>query len=217
MGKKGSLRDFISREKEKTAEFDRRQKLLYFRDYYLLKVLIVLAVIIGIVWFAHDVFQNKKTIYAGAGVGVTVSESSEKVLTDDFLSYLGKGYKNKVVKYGGDTLVVPQSGDVSSYNLVMAFVSQIESGMFQYLLMSEKQFEFFQEYDFYLDLTKYKDDPRYSDLEFLCDPQGVPAAIRLPESMRSRLQISSEDVYLVFVYSESENELNNKLMEYIFS
>ncbi|MBR5973808.1 MAG: hypothetical protein IK020_01345 [Clostridiales bacterium] len=214
---KFSLSGYFAKEKEKLSKLDSHQRLLYFRDYYLLKVLILLAVIIAIIWFMHDVFQNKKTIYAGAGVGVNISGSAEKVLTDDFLSYLGKGYKNKVVKYGGDTLVVPQNGDVSSYNLVMAFVSQLESGMFQYLLMSEKQFEFFQEYDFYMDLSKYKNDQRYGDLEYLWDPQGFPAAIRVPEKMRSSLQLSSDDVYLVFVYSENENELNDKMMEYIFT
>jgi len=218
MSNKGSLSEFISKEKEKISKLDRHQKLIYFRDYYLLKIIIAVLLIIGICWFLHDVLNRNKTIYTGAGVGVNLSQAGEKMVTDDFLAFLGNGYKNKVVKYGGNTLMDPQNGsDVNSYNLTMAFLSQVNSGMFQYFLMTEDHFEEYMQYDIYLDLSDVKEDPRYKDIEYLNDAQGHPAAMKLSDTTRQKLGITSEEAYIAFAYSEKQNELNNRMIEYLFS
>lgn len=217
MGEKVPLKKRIEQEKEKFSKLDRHGKLMYFRDYYLIKVLIVIAVLIGIAWFARDVFQNKQIAYAGAGVGVNISEASENVLTSDFISYLGSGYKKKVAKYGGNVLVVPQTGGYNEGDVEAAFISQMTTGMFQYLLMTKDQFEYFLSYDYYLDLSKYKNDSKYSDKEFLFDIKGNPVAIRIPDGMKTKLGITADDVYLAFVYSENPSELNERMLKYIFS
>ena len=59
MAENESLKTSLSEEKKKLSNMTFQQKLQYFRDYYLIKVLIVLAILLVVVWLAHDIIQNK--------------------------------------------------------------------------------------------------------------------------------------------------------------
>ena len=217
MAEKQTSESTYTYENKKFSQMDGRQKLLYFRDYYLIKVLIALAIIIGVCWYIHDVRQNKKIIYAGAGVGVNLSESGSDYLSDGFIDYLGKDYSRKKASYGGNVLLVPQSGEYNENSVEMAFLSQIKSGMFQYLLMTKKQYEHYLQYNFYLDLSEMLTDSKYESFEKLENEQGKPMAILLPENVLEKFGLEGKSIYLCFVYSEEPNELHSKMLEYLYS
>ncbi|MBO4926925.1 MAG: hypothetical protein J5379_01565 [Clostridiales bacterium] len=212
-----SLKNKIEKEKETFSKLDAKQKRSYFIDYYLLKILIIIALIVAVVWFAKDAFANAKTIYTGCSVGVDVSEQGTKYLTDDFLQSIGIDTKKKKAQFGGDVLLVPQTSDnVDDMTIEMAFVSQVNADMYQYVLITPEQFEHFTQYDFYLDITDISEEEKYASLEFVKDSFGHMAAIKLPDSVIDKLETSQEEVYLCFVYSKDPSELNLKFIDYIF-
>ena len=63
MGEKVSLKKKIEQEKEKFSTLDRHGKLMYFRDYYLIKVLIGLAIVLVAGWLLHDIHQSAHCRY----------------------------------------------------------------------------------------------------------------------------------------------------------
>lgn len=217
MAEKESIKTSFADEKAKFSKMDFSQKIQYFRDYYLVKLLIVLAILLAAGWLIHDIVQNKKVVYAGAGVGVNVTDNGAEYLNEGFIDYLGKSYSKKKASYGGNVLIVPQSGDYNQSSVEMAFISQINADMFQYLLITEKKYEHFSEYEFFVDLSTLSNFDKYRSSDILTNAQGKPEAIRLSDSMCEKLGITEEDVYLGFVSLKDHKELNEKMLDYLMA
>ena len=213
-----SIKTSFSKEKEKFSKMDFQQKVQYFKDYYLIKLLIVLAIVGVVVWLAHDILQNKKMIYAGAGVSVNITDDGEDFLTDGFIRYLGDDYSKKTASYGGNVLLVPSSGDVNENSVETAFISQVQTDFFQYLFFTEKKYEYFSSFEFFLDLSTLSNFSKYSESGVLTSPSGKPEAIKLPESAKEKIGVrEEEDIYLCFVGIKDHKELNEKMLDYLFS
>ena len=212
------LKNRITKEKEKMSKMDRQQKIAYFKDYYLLKCLLVLVLLVAVGWFIKDLVHNSKITYAGVSVGIDVSDPGSVYLTDGFRSSLDEKYSSMNADFGGNVLIVPQNGDYTETTIEMAFVSQVNAGMFDYFIISKAKFEYFSEYGIYLDISDIKNDEKYTSLDFINDHQGVPSAVRLPKSALSNLGISEdEEVYLCFAFSKDPSKLNTKMIDYLFS
>ena len=194
-----------------------KQKLDYFKDYYLLKVVLVLAVLVMIGWFIHDAVSNSKTIYTGGTVGFDLYEDKYSILTDGFMNYLGDEYKGKKVQFGGNALFIPEGQEYEQNNIETAFVAQINAGMYNYLFMTKKQFEYFEEVDFYQDISYMQNDPKYSGLEYITGLNGNPVGIKLSDKALSKLGIADMDIYLIFVIKKDQNDLNMKFVDYLYS
>ncbi|MCR5273781.1 MAG: hypothetical protein K6E26_00300 [Clostridiales bacterium] len=217
MAENESLKTSLSEEKKKLSNMTFQQKLQYFRDYYLIKVLIVLAILLVVVWLAHDIIQNKKIVYAGAGVGIDISEDGNDFLSDGFIKYLGDGYSKKKASYGGNVIFVPTSGDYNESSVEMAFISQLEGDMFQYLLVSKEKYEYFMSFEIFLDLSTLTNYSNYSQSEILSSTSGTPEAIRLSDTMKEKLGVRQDEVYLCFSIKKDHREMNEKMLDYLMS
>ena len=210
--------DLPARPKQKTfSEMNFNEKIQYFRDYYLIKVLIGLAIVLVAGWLLHDIHQNKKIVYSGAGVGVDVSTEGSEFLKNGFISYLGDDYSKKTAAYGGNVLFVPTSGEYNESSVEMAFFSQLEGDMFQYLLITKEKYEYFMPYEIFIDLNELNNFANYSQYEILYSEKGTPEAIKLPDEMKDRLGVKQDEVYLCFSNKKNHRELNEKMLDYLFS
>ncbi|MBO7426482.1 MAG: hypothetical protein J6U23_12480 [Clostridiales bacterium] len=204
-------------KKKSFSEMDLKEKLQYFRDYYLIKVLIGLAILLVAGWLIHDIFQNKKIVYSGAGVGVDISDNGAEYLKNGFIDYLGDGYSNKKIGYGGNVLFVPTSGEYNESSVEMAFFSQLEADMFQFLLITEEKYTYFMPYEIFIDLSGLTNFQNYSQKDILYNFTGQPEAIRLSDEMKEKLGVRQQDVYLCFVNKNDHRELNEKMLDFLFS
>lgn len=206
-------------KKKSFSEMSFSEKTQYFRDYYLIKVLIGLAILLVAGWLIHDMLQNKKIVYSGAGVGVDLSESGSEYLKNSFIDYLGDGYSSKKIGYGGNVLFVPTSGEYNESSVEMAFFSQLEADMFQFLLITEEKYKYFMPYEIFIDLSEFSNYETYSQKDLLFNNKGQPEAIRLSDEMKEKLGIKQQDVFLCFVNKNknSHKSLNEKMLDYMFS
>jgi hypothetical protein len=90
--------------------------------------------------------------------------------------------------------------------------------MFQYVFITEKRYEYFSDFEFFLDLNQLSNFAKYSSqANVLSNPQGIPEAIKLPESTCEKIGFREDDVYLCFVCIKDHKELNEKMLDYLFS
>ena len=216
MSDRPSLKERILSEKKKFSEMDAVRKKIYFRDYYLVPCLLILAVIGAIVWFTYDALRSSKTVYEGATLGFDVSDEGNAYLTDDFMSVQGSKYKKKNATLTRDALMKSTDDQATNMSIEMAFTTQLSAGMYDYVLLTEKNLEHFSGYDFYLDLSSYKSDDRFKGLEYYVDEQGNVYGIHLDDAALSRIGCEGKEIYLCFVYKEDPSELNEKLVEHLF-
>ena len=208
------IKEKIRAEKEKMAKMDSRQRKLYFRDYYLLKILLILVAIFFLAWFIRDAVISSRTVYNGATIGFETSEEGEAFLTKGFIKSLGKKYKRKKAALAQNVLATPY--DEAKYNkqsMEAAFISQVSVGMYQYILMPEAYIEALDGYDFYTDLSEFSicSNP---DLEFYVDESGHKYAVKVSSHTKEELGVE-DDIYLVIIYSEKPNKLHESMIEYL--
>lgn len=217
MSDSDQVKDFVTTEKAKKQPMTFKQKVDYFKDYYLLKVVLVLIALVFVGLFIKDAIKNSKTIYTGGTVGFDIYQEKYPLLCDGFISYLGDDYKGKNANFGGNALMVPEGQEYDKNSIETAFIAQLNAGMYDYLFMTEKQFEYFAEVEFYQDLSYLQSDPKYSELEFGNGIDGKPAGIKLNDKVLSKLDLSGMDIYLVFVIKKDQNDMNMKFVDYLYS
>ncbi|MBP5493171.1 MAG: hypothetical protein J6Y08_10040 [Clostridiales bacterium] len=212
-----SLKEKFSKEKDKFMKMDGVTRKIYFRDYYLLPLLLILCVIGAFVWFGRDLFASKKIIYSGATVGFDLSDEGENYLTKGFIKYLGKGYKKNKASVARNVLM--KTYEEAKYNdmsMELIFTSQVSVGMYQYAMFTADELEHYENYDFYLDLSDMKAEEKYKDLDYYINPEGHVYGIRLPENVLEKMGCPDMEIYLCFVYLEKPTELNPSFVDYLF-
>ncbi len=86
----------------KLKSIEKGQRLQYFKDYYLLKCIAIIAFIVFALSLGKDIYNNKKTILNISFVNMEISPEGLTYLKDDFRTYSKINKKNKVVvSYGG--------------------------------------------------------------------------------------------------------------------
>lgn len=217
MAEPDQVKETVSVEKETKKPMTMRQKIDYFKDYYLLKIVLVLVALVFVGLFIRDAYKNSKTIYSGGTVGFDLYDDKFAFLSDGFISYLGDDYKGKKAQFGGNALMIPEGQEYERTNVETAFVAQVNAGMYNYLFMTKKEFDYFVEVDIYQDITYIKEDPRFSDLEYVTGFEGKTVGIRLSEKALEKLGVSDMDVYLVFAIKKNQNDMNLKFVEYLYT
>ena len=204
-------------EKKKFKEMSFLQKMTYIRDYYLLKIVLVLALVAGIGIFIYENVRASKTIYVGSTVGFDVSDEGFSYMTEGFIDSLGSKYRKKKAELTRDVLSHPyEDAQYQDMTMELTYTTQISAGMYQYALMDKDNLEHFSGYDFYLDLSYLKEDPKFSSLEYYIDEKGTPCGILLPENVMEKLGVSDKEIYLCFIYTKKPHDLNKSLVAYLF-
>ena len=217
MADSDQVKETASVEKENKQPMTFRQKIEYFKDYYLLKVVLVLLALVFVGLFIRDAYKNSKTIYTGGTVGFDLYDDKFAFLSDGFINYLGDDYKGKKAQFGGNALMIPEGQEYERNNVETAFVAQVNAGMYNYLFMAKKEFDYFVDVDIYQDISYIKEDPRFSGLDYVTGFEGKTVGIRLSEEALSKLGVSDMDIYLVFAIKKNQNDLNLKFVEYLYS
>lgn len=217
MSDSDQVKETVTTEETKKQPMTFKQKLEYFKDYYLIKVILIILALVFVGLFIKDAIKNSKTIYTGGTVGFDLYEDKNSFLTDGFINYLGDGYKGKTAKFGGNALLVPEGQEYDKNSIETAFVAQVNAGMYNYLFMTKKQFEYFEEVDFYQDISYLQNDPKYADIDFVTGITGETVAIRLSENVLTKLGLSDSDIYLVFAIKKDQDDLNAKFVDYLYS
>ena len=71
----------------KLKSIEKGQRLQYFKDYYLLKCIAIIAFIIFALSLGKDIYNNKKTILNISFVNMEISPEGLTYLKDDFRTY----------------------------------------------------------------------------------------------------------------------------------
>lgn len=86
----------------KLRKLEKGQRLQYFKDYYLLKIIAGIVILAFVVSFLKDTYNNKKVVLNISYVNVTLEDNGLSFLTDDVRDNIGlKNGKKIAVSFAG--------------------------------------------------------------------------------------------------------------------
>ncbi len=200
--------------KEKYKQLSFKQKLIYFKDYYLLKIGIALFLLICAAWIVKDVFFQKKVIYSGGLIGCSITEEGNYILTEGFLHYLFNDtdsvelYENLAMSYDMDQLYY--SGDIDT-----VIYTQIAGGMFNYMIIDESYAKAYCRDDMMLDCSEFVE--KHNLQEYAYESNGVTVAFEIPAEIAEKLGLSSADgkFYMGFYKAKEPNIEDDVFWDYL--
>ena len=185
-----TLKGKLEAEKETIKGLTFQEKLVFFKDYYLGKVIIIVIVSIFALWFLYDAFLGKKEmIYSGGLLYCNVSEEGMEYLTDGLLDKMSGDIIEKTIlkrkkecnlsddlslDFNEETHEV--EADLSQEELLWPMIM---AGYYDYFLIDAKLLEHYEHLDCYKDITEYAN--KYSISEEDCyfaypDPEDETSA-----------------------------------------
>ncbi|HOO79662.1 MAG TPA: hypothetical protein PLQ04_04680 [Lachnospiraceae bacterium] len=220
-----TVKEMITEEKLKWKDMDKKQRLKYFKDYYLVKCivgLIALAMVVSI--FCETVLFHKDPIYTGYEVNVYASDEGMQFLTEDYLEYLGGNEAHQEVVLAEcyiDFYAEEQVMDSNTDQMVL--YAQAAAGEYDYLLMNEEALIAAKDMDIYADLEANLSehwlevlDGRMISLEI--GGFTYPVAIDLTNTEFARkCGYDEEDIYLAFNCIDIDAEAANQFLDYILA
>ena len=134
----------IREEKAKFSKMNKTERWSYFRSYYLLPCIAILAALILGGTMARDILRGQgEILISGMFLNTSISDEGQTALEKEYVEYLGRtGDKVHVnmVQY-----IMDFSGDgyiSSSYQIQMAVVTQLAAGTLDFVLADESAFEY---------------------------------------------------------------------------
>lgn len=217
-GDGNSLKKMLLGEIEKISAMDGKQKLRYFKDYYLLPTLGIVFLLICMIWFLCDAFfARKNVLYTGALVGCEVSDEGKAYLTEGFLDVIGGRAGKDEVLLSEDLWITFSEEDAENYQAADSNIYvNIAAGDFDYMLIDGSVIGQYASLDVFADLGEYV--RRYQIPEediYLQDGKAV--AVKLSDKAREKAGITSFSgkVYLVIVDIKRNTSYEELLMQHI--
>lgn len=227
MADSDSLREELRKEKEKLAGLTARQKLQYFKDYYLVGTLVLAVIIIGVVYTVRTQMDSGRTIvHGGLWANVTADEAGYAFVDGDYFSYMGadaKKTKSFVSTdqhlYGQDS---PDTQD--TYAQRMTVITRIAAGELDFVFADGNAFAFFDESHAFADLADIltpEQTEAYADLIVTAvSEEGTeyPAALRITgTAFAEKYGVRGDDgeVYLGFIVNGNDLDSMSRFTEYL--
>lgn len=214
----GCRKGFLSEERRKIAAMDRKQRLRYFKDYYLGPVLVISFIVLGILWFVYDAFFSRMNVlYTGALVGCQVTEEGKKYLTEGFLEAVGGRDGKDAVLLSEDLWIIFSEEDAEEYQAADSNIYvNIAAGDFDYMLIDGSAIAQYAMMDAFADLGEYVGRYQIPE-EDVYMRDGKAIAIKLSEEAKQKAFITSlsGEVYLVIVDIGRNVSYEGLLMEYL--
>jgi len=139
-----------SYSKEDIKTLTLKEKLIYFRDYYLLKTILVVGVLVAAVVLIYDIFLTpSKTIY-----NVVFTDTCRIEKTD----VMSKNLEEFILPEDDPNLVNVSSYDLDNYQVSMSFSTQLLAGAIDSIVCSHDSFVSFSQSGYYVDLEDYLPD-----------------------------------------------------------
>lgn len=216
-----NLKTYIYEEKAKWSSFNREQKIQYFKDYYLLKsVLLLLAIVMITSLLCETVFLRKEIVYSGCAVNIDLDSEAKQILTEEYLNWLGiKAGKHEVsladcyIDFHPTEQVMDSNYDQS------VLYAQLAVKEYDYLLLDESALTGLVPMEIYDDLTQLLPKEwiiAHEDMLVSLDmAEGTyPIAIDVSDTVLSD-HSSSEKMYLAFVVTTHHPEKTQQFLEYL--
>lgn len=232
------LVNYFKTEKEKLKGLTGKQKAVYFMQYYVPPIILVILVIGGICWYGHDVYKSKMRVLGGGVINGYPSEEGRKYATDGFLSWGGYDKARWASLIDSEDLNFKSDIEYEDKYLEVAFRATLVTGTYDYLIMREDavynystpdnfqdlsqllNMDNFTEEDFYYYVATEEEKAKRSQGVSLNDLFGagnkndldkpVPLALKLTDDIEKKLGLDEEyDYYIAFAYSFSANGDSN--------
>lgn len=187
-----TFKDEMQSEKTKWKEMTGRQRLQYFKDYYMLKAIVVVIILAVVVSLIRTITRNsREVLLSGYFINVTADEEFYTKLEDGYFSYREGNPKKQQVDLGTDITISPAGNgmtqtDTANKAKVMALIS---GKLADYMIMDSSEFEEWNMEGVYADLSEVMTDEQLEELapyltEVTDEETGntYPAAIRLDET-----------------------------------
>lgn len=226
----------MMKEAEKIRQMSPKDKWEYFKSYYLIHTVIGAILLILAVFFIHDMrLSDREVLAAGCFVNVAIDEDGFLFLTDEYIDFCGKSIKEATALLSTDNeLNFMQENPLDTASYEMALTAQMFSGEFQYMVLDETAWEYFQKVDVYADLTKVltpSQQKKYADrmvYQSYQDEDGeqmeTATALDLTGTdFAVRYHLEPQTAYLVFLETAQEKDTDSaaadkrRLIDYILS
>lgn len=138
------IKQKIREEARKFASMDRKGKLSYFRSYYLLPCIVILAVLILAGTMVRDMIRGSgEVLISGMMLNTSLSDEGMEYLDAGYIEYLGRSGEKVHVHNSSYMLDLDGSGSFSvSYQTQMAVVTQLAAGGLDFVLADDAAYEY---------------------------------------------------------------------------
>lgn len=228
-----TLKGKIQAEKETIEGLDTKEKIRFFKDYYLGKAILLVLAVIFIMWFIYDAFiSNKEIVYSGGLLYCTVSEEGKTALTDGFLKEIPTSMRIKQKVNLTDDLTMDFT-ETSPEELTpdesqdQYLFPQMSAGYYDYFLIDGKFIDHYMLLDYFKDSTEIADglgipeeDRYYIEDSVANDGSMNMVAFALPETITDKAGVYSrtgEKVYIAFIINDKDASLDEQFIEYLYS
>lgn len=216
-----SLKTYISEEKAKWSSFNKEQKIQYFKDYYLIKsVLLLLAIVMITSLLCETVFLRKEIVYSGCAVNIELDSEAKQFLTEEYLNRLGKKSRKQEVSLADCYIDFHPEEQVMDSNYDQSVLyAQLAVKEYDYLLLDESALTGLVPMEIYDDLSQILPKEWMSAHEDVLVSLDMadgtyPVAIDVSDTFLSD-HTSSEKIYLAFVVTTHQTEKTRQFLEYL--
>ena len=181
-----------------------RQKAEYIIDYYKFHIGVAFVIILIIANIINGILTHKDTVLSVTASNLYVSESTEPLLTTDFLQSKGIDTKKNKAEFYSITVTEDESDTGYTYASQMKLMTMISAQNLDVILMDKSSYELFSSSGYLMDLSKYVSDTSLFT-------KGNTDCLVLPDADRF-IESNDQNVYLGI----AENTPHQKLaLDYI--
>ena len=228
-----SIKGKIKVEKETFSSLSFKDKLIFIKDYYLLKGILIALAAVFILWFIYDGFIGKKTtIYSGGLLYCVIEDTNKEAFNNGLFELLADNKRKEQVNLSNDlTMDFTESNpDEVEYDASQDqyLFPSIAGGFYDYFLIDAKFIDHYMLLDCFKDVTYMADNYNipeenrfYSEQE---DENGnkvqYVSGFIIPSEVTDKAGIFSctgQDIYIAFVDNKKTQETDDKFMEYLYS
>ena len=237
------LTRFIREEKEKLKDLNGKQKALYFAQYYLPGVIVVLLLVTAVCWYGHDIYKDKMRVLGGGVINGYPSEEGREYVTTGFLSWAGYGKARTAVLLDSEDLNFKSDLEYEQKYLEVAFRASILTGTYDYLIMREDAVYNYSTPDYFVDVSTLVNMDNFTEDDFYYyvatdaekakrsqgisindilgktsktdDDKPVPVAIRLTDEIEKKLGLDEQYTYYIAFAHSFEADGNARYQKFI--
>lgn len=214
-----TFKENLDNEKSKWNNMNWKQRISYFRTYYLLPIVIITVITCVIVYLILNAFVFKKEI---AISGMVINFDLDDVALNDFetsyLKFIGANPSKQCVNFRS------QFVSKEDYNSLMVIQTNVGASTVDFMIVDEKAYDLLNEQSIYKNLEDVLDAATFEKVKDRVvetvdiDTQIVyPGAINISDTQYARKYLPGQDSYLVFIVGGNHIDDSKQILEYFLS
>lgn len=207
-----SMHDEIREQNAKLKGAPLREKLNYFKEYYLKATLFIAAAAVLIIYIAYSIITAPKDTAFGAFFYNAYGDSSNTGLADGFAEYMNIDTKKSDVYIDSSVYLTETMNDTDSYMSIEKTMAVISTGELDVIVGDAGAVDYFTRAEYLSDITDVLPEDmleQFSDKLYYAKPgedaESVPVGIRLGdcEKLNQYYMFKSEPIICFVVNSNS--------------